>query len=286
MLLPQYLCKTPTSQWTQIQIAMSDKDNAEIDYRTDEGLLESTSRSDAEVVSTAVEEVLVHCDSVETVVKDLRQRSLEGESVQSELEEMFEADTRLSFLAVLDEEDRLQEGLDLAEEGNLDESTREDFDEFWRSVAWCTPAVEPLFNDVPWTSATIDIERANHQPMVNHVFERGIDSIHDIEVPAGQFLTDAAGRTMFTVEEIAENHVDALDESDVARFMAAVSVFEKVSSAIRELVANTEIDEEQLFDDEKKGELDETLSKLSVNGSESEQEDSTAKQSQEPRMFQ
>lgn len=192
-----------------------------------------------------VETLVQHADVLIDVLSPLHERHLQGEPVQEELNAVFQrhgALRRVTRWALLE---RLEGTLDQALETDvLEKETRQEFDEFWKTVDWITPgyAAYKQESEAPdWTGGDLEHTVNDGRVIVEHSFQWGVDEIHRIRAPVDAFVTESVVRLGISIKRLC-----ALVEENETVSPQVLETVCKQREELREIVALLSRLEEEL----------------------------------------
>lgn len=209
-----------------------------------------------EELSGAVETCLNRKETLRSILAELDAARLQGEDVQEDLDVLFTECEELAAVARLDAHGMLDQLLDdAAEYDSLTEVQRDDFESFWADVDWITPAAEAFeaargSGGPAWTSKDISLDTAQDRLVVQHTLEFGVDTVHEITVPAAVFFADAAQRLGFLARVLPEAvERDDLGAEELAAVLDTRSTLNNVVDQLDELASAQETGNADEFED-------------------------------------
>lgn len=174
-------------------------------------------------------------------------RYIAGESIQGDLERFFDEEPELRrLMRGMVFEESLTDLLELCiEEDKLNEDRVEEFRSSVKSHLWITPAlkayVQSQTDDIhKWTAGDASlVPGTDHDLLVEHRFDRGFDTLHEMRIPAGEFFVDAAMRIHMVakmLDEMAQRD-EYVDEDLLDQVDEGAQKLHAVSESIDDVVA-------------------------------------------------
>jgi hypothetical protein len=201
-------------------------------------------------LSGAVQDCLARRERLRTVIADLYAAQLRGEAVQDDLDALFEDDEALLAVAGLADQGLLEELLEKATDHDcLTADERDAFEALWADINWIAPAAsgyEAARSDDPayWTDKDVQPVAANGKLVIDHSLAFGVDTVHDIRVPAWKFFVDAVQRLQYVSQLLPT----AIEKGDIEAEELA-NVLETRDDLLEVADQLDELDVQQLSDD-------------------------------------
>lgn len=243
-----------------------------------------TGATDAETlanIASDVETCVRQADALRAALNRLRGRHLRGESVQEELNKIFQRHDALYRLANWSANGQLIRDLERAVEVEaLSSATCQAFGELWSEISWIVPGVFAFIvrerhGVKDWTS--IDIKVDNDNPTIaDHVVWWGVDEVHRGRVSISGLITEAITRLSMVESELKDKQEEGLIEPDLLGDLCSESELIRLKRICESFTAMTEQDRdlghgdgedsvsEQQSDGDKSGGLEELFGSLSA----------------------